>query len=74
MAKVASLQTRGVFACCCNVQNFTIYCEMLAVNGSQEIEANLLDAETGNRYLVRLPPDSQIFWDYTMERIVDVAI
>lgn len=74
MVKVASLQTKGVFACCCNVQDFTIHCEMLAVNGSQEIEANLLDSETGNRYLVRLPPDSQILWDYIMERIVDAAI
>lgn len=74
MVKVASLQTKGVFACCCNVQHLTIHCEMLAVNGSQEIEANLLDSETGNRYLVRLPPDSQILWDYIMERIVDAAI
>ena len=74
MAKVASLQTKGVFGCCCDIQDSTIHCEMLAVSGSQEIEASLLDTETGNRYLVRLPPDSQIFWDYTMERIVDVAI
>ncbi len=74
MTKVASLQTKGVFACCCNIQNFTIYCEMLALDRIHETEASLLDAETGNRYLVRLPPDSQIFWDYTMERIVDVAI
>lgn len=74
MVKVASLQTKGVFACCCDIQDVTIYCEMLALDRIHEIEANLLDTETGSRYLVRLPPDSQIFWDYTMERIVDVAI
>lgn len=74
MTKVASLQTKGVFACCCNIQDHTIHCEMLAINREQGSEANLLDAETGKRYLVRLPGGENILWDYTMERIVDVAI
>lgn len=47
---------------------------MLAVSGSQELEASLLDAETGKRYSVHLPTGAQILWDYIMERIVDVAI
>lgn len=74
MAKVASLQTKGVFACCCNVEDRIIHCEMLAVSGTQESEANLLDVETGKRYSVRLPTGTHILWDYTMERVVDVAI
>lgn len=47
---------------------------MLAVSGSQEIEANLLDAETGKRYSVHLPVGANILWDYTVERIVDATI
>lgn len=69
MTKVASLQTKGVFACCCKIQDHIIHCEMLATSGIQEPEANLLDAETGKRYLVRLPTGANILWDYTMERI-----
>lgn len=73
--KVPSLQTKGVFACCCNVQDHIIHCEMLAVSGTQKPEANLLDVETGNRYSVRLPAGANILWDYTVERIVNnVAI
>lgn len=74
MVKVASLQTKGVFACCCDVQDHIVHCEMLAVNGTHESEPNLLDVETGKRYLVRLPVGANILWDYTMERVVDVAI
>ncbi|MEG5173292.1 hypothetical protein [Microcoleus sp. B3-D7] len=74
MAKASSLQTKGVFACCCNIHDRTIHCEMLAVSGNQEIEASLLDVETGKRYSVRLPAGAHILWDYTMERVVDVAI
>jgi|GEM_PF-3912627 len=74
MTKVASLQTKGVFACCCNIHDYTIHCEMLAISGNQESEAKLLDVETGKRYPVRLPVGAHILWDYTMERIVDAAI
>ncbi len=74
MTKIASLQTKGVFACCCNIADHAIYCEMVAVNGTQESEANLLDVETGKRYSVRLPAGAHILWDYTMERTMNAAI
>jgi len=69
MAKVASLQTKGVFGCCCDVHDDYIRCELLAVSGNQELEAKLLDVDTGKRYLVRLPVGVDILWDYTMEKI-----
>ena len=74
MSKVSSLQTKGVFACCCNIQDHIIYCEMLATSGTQESVANLLDVETGKRYAVYLPAGANILWDYTMEKVVDAAI
>lgn len=74
MSKVLSLQTKGAFACCCNIQNHIIHCEMLATSGTQESEANLLDVETGKRYLVHLPTGANILWDYTMERVVNATI
>lgn len=71
---IRALQTKGIFACCCTITNSGIFCELVATNGIQKPEVNLLDADTGDRYLVRSPSGNGTFWNYSMEKIKDASI
>ena len=69
MIKVRSLQTKGVFCCCCDVSDAVISCELLTTFGTQEEVSSLLDPDTGNRYAAKIPPGKNILWGYLMERV-----
>lgn len=69
MFKIRSLQTKGIFCCCCEVSETAINCELLATSGTQEETSSLLDADTGNRYIAKIPQGKNILWVYTMERL-----
>lgn len=66
---VKSLQTKGVFACTCQIQIDLIECEFLATNGTQESFSNLLDPETDKRYLVEVPPGKNVFLNCKLRRM-----
>jgi hypothetical protein len=55
MKTVEYLQTRGAFAIACKVHVEYIEVGLLCLNGTQLLEASMLDPLTGDRYLVELP-------------------
>lgn len=69
MIKIKSLQTKGIFGCLCQVEVHSIACEFLVTNGNQEQISSLLDAETGDRYLIESPVGKNVFWHHTLRRV-----
>jgi hypothetical protein len=65
--KIRSLQTKGIFCCCCQIANGAIECELVATNGKQDEISSLLDPDSGNRYAVNLMPGANVFWNRRLE-------